>query len=79
MNIVRAIQCAEEAESEIIAIVGRDGGYAGAHADIRILIPCDTAQWVTPVTEGVQSVVLHALACHPLLQVWKAKWEGLQT
>lgn len=77
-NIVRAVQFALIQRAMVFAIVGRDGGYTGKNATHRILIPCDEPKLVTPVTEGVQAVVLHALACHPLLQQSSAKWEGIQ-
>lgn len=81
LNVVRAVEYAVAREADVLAIVGnarsRFGGYAGQQAYVTVLIPCDVPELVTPVTEGVQSVVLHALASHPLLQIQKAKWEGL--
>lgn len=76
-NIVKAINFAKGRSATILAIVGRDGGYAAQKANVSVLIPCDTPELVTPVTEGVQAVVLHALAVHPLLAINKAKWEGM--
>ena len=77
-NIVKAINFAKGRSATILAIVGRDGGHAAIKSHVAVLVPCDTPELVTPVTEGVQSVVLHALAVHPLLAINKAKWEGLQ-
>lgn len=76
-NIVKAINFAKGRSAAILAIVGRDGGHAAKKADVSVLIPCDAPELVTPVTESVQSLVLHALAVHPLLAINKAKWEGM--
>ena len=76
-QLVAAVNLARDAEATVLAIVGRDGGHAYRNSDVTVLVPCDVPELVTFVTEGVQSVVLHALAVHPLLAINKAKWEGL--
>lgn len=76
-NLVAAMELARGVGAAILAVVGRGGGYAGRVADVAVLIACDRPEFVTPTTEAVQSVVLHALAVHPLLAVQKAKWEGI--
>jgi D-sedoheptulose 7-phosphate isomerase len=77
LNLVDAMELARGVGAAILAVVGRGGGYAGRVADVAVLIQCDRPEFVTPTTEAVQSVVLHALAVHPLLATQKAKWEGL--
>jgi D-sedoheptulose 7-phosphate isomerase len=77
-QLVRAIQHALSVGAAVLAIVGRDGGYAGQAAHQTVVIRCPVPGFVTPVTEGIQSIVLHALCSHERLQVRKAKWEGLQ-
>ena len=77
-NLVDAMDLARSVGAAILAVVGRGGGHAGRIADVAVLIWCGDFDVVTPVTEAVQSVVLHALAVHPLLAVQKAKWEGIQ-
>lgn len=76
-NLVEAVELARSRGTAILAVVGRNGGHVGHVADVAILIPCDKPEFVTPVTESVQSCVLHALAVHPMLATQKAKWEGL--
>ncbi len=80
-NLVLAVDYARDCGARVLAVVGTartlQGGYAGAASDVAVVIPCDTPEFVTPVVEGCQSVVLHALAVHPKLAVNKAKWEGL--
>lgn len=76
-NLVKAAWHARGRSAQVLVIVGRDGGRLAQIAHVTVLVPCDVPDLVTPVTEGVQSVVLHALAVHPRLAVNKAKWEGL--
>ena len=77
-NLVMACEHALKQGALVFAIVGRDGGAIGRIASVCVLIPCHDPEHVTFVTEGVQSVVLHALAAHPILALKKAKWEGVQ-
>lgn len=81
-NIVNAIVYAQNCGLDVLAIVGDartpGGGYAGEHATVRVVIPCDNRELVTPVVESLQSAVLHAMAVHPLLQQQKAKWESME-
>jgi len=76
-NLVKAAWHARGRSAKVLAIVGRDGGRLAQFADVTVLVPCDVPDLVTPVTEGVQAVVLHALAVHGALAVHRAKWEGL--
>lgn len=79
MNLVNACSLAKERKAKIIAVVGRDGGYAGQVADVSIIIPDVNPQLVTPLTEGFQAVIWHLLVSHPLLQTHQAKWESVRT
>lgn len=76
-NLVNAMDLAYEEGASVLAIIGRDGGYAAKAADCCVLIPVVDQKLVTPISEGLQSVVLHLLASHPVLKVAEAKWEGL--
>lgn len=78
LNLVEAVRCGLEHDATLLAVVGRDGGYAAQWAHEALVIRCPEESLVTPVTEGVQSVVLHALCSHERLQIGKAKWEGLR-
>jgi len=75
-NLVKAVSFAQEIGAAIIGIVGKDGGETAKAATVTILIPQIDEQLVTPVTEGIQSVIWHLLASHPALQANKAKWES---
>lgn len=60
-NLVNAINYAKEIGSKMIAVVSRDGGYAGKNADAVVLIPVVSQERITPHCEGWQAVVWHLL------------------
>lgn len=72
--IVRLIDEAIDFNFSILAIVGRDGGYAAKKADVSIIVPTVNEKHVTPHTEAFQMVILHCLVSHPLLQKRPTKW-----
>lgn len=76
MNLVRAIDYAEEKHAYICGIVGRDGGYTNDRANNCVIIPPLSNDRVTPHTEGLCSVILHLLVSHPFLKVNHTKWES---
>jgi len=78
-NLVSAAKYAKSRATKVIAIVGRDGGYLGKHADVAILVPPVNNDLVTPITEGLQAVIWHLLVSHPLLAQNPAKWEAQAT
>lgn len=75
--LVRALEIAHVRAATIIAIVGRDGGYAATVADACVIVPSVNPSRVTPHTEGFQSVIAHLLVTHPKIQLTPAKWESL--
>ena len=77
-NLVSALQYSKKVGAKIIGIVGRDGGYTAKVADVCVMIPIVNASTVTPHTEAFQSLILHLLVSHPLLQLKMAKWESVR-
>ena len=75
-NLVQAIDYAIWVDARVLAIVGPRGGYAKQKADVCITIPAPK-HLETPVTEGLQSVILHALVSHSTLALSKPKWESI--
>lgn len=75
-NLVNATEFAKESGVSIIGIVGKDGGATAKAATVTIHIPEVDENFVTPLTESIQSVVWHLLTFHPALQANKAKWES---
>jgi D-sedoheptulose 7-phosphate isomerase len=78
VSLVRALDLAREAGARIFGVVGRDGGYTAQVADACVVIPTESAERVTPHTEGLCAVVWHLLVSHPDVQVSSAKWESLR-
>jgi D-sedoheptulose 7-phosphate isomerase len=77
VSLVRALDLAREAGARIFGVVGRDGGYTLQVAEACVVVPTESAERVTPHTEGLCAVVWHLLVSHPELQRSPAKWESL--
>ncbi|MBX9952664.1 MAG: SIS domain-containing protein [Candidatus Obscuribacterales bacterium] len=75
-NLVNALRLAQSIGAVSIGIVGKNGGETAKIATVTILIPEKDEKLVTPLTEGVQAIVWHILAAHPVLQAHEAKWES---
>ncbi|MCX7970645.1 MAG: SIS domain-containing protein [Negativicutes bacterium] len=74
-NLVAAVDYARQQQAAVLAIVGRDGGYAGQQADVAVMIPTVADDLVTPLAESLQAVIWHLLVSHPLLREQAGKWE----
>jgi D-sedoheptulose 7-phosphate isomerase len=74
VNIIKAIEFSKKRKTNVLGIVGRDGGYTKKFGNLVILIPTIDKKLVTPYCESFQSVIWHCLVSHPLLQVKKMKW-----
>ena len=74
-NLVEAIDEAKGRGMDVLGIIGRDGGYTKLRGDIVLVIPTVDEANVTPLTEGFQAVVWHAIVCEPRLMVRDNKWE----
>ena len=77
-NIVGGIGFGLGQGCHIWGIVGAPGGYTAEHACVCVTIPVLNPNYRTPVVEGVQSCVLHALVADPRVAIKKAKWESIQ-
>ena len=77
-NLVHALESAKTVGATIVAIVGRDGGYAAEVADACVIIPTVNPETITPHTEAFQAVVWHLLVSHPGLKVAPTKWESVR-
>ncbi|MDO8794527.1 MAG: SIS domain-containing protein [Vicinamibacterales bacterium] len=75
-NLVRALEYARILGTQILGIVGRDGGYTAQVADACVIIPTVNAETITPHAEAFQAVVWHLLVSHPAVKVAQTKWES---
>ncbi len=78
VNLVHALDYAENVGAKIFGIVGRDGGYTSKIANACVLIPTVNPETVTPHTESFQSLILHLIVSHPALKVSEMKWESIK-
>jgi D-sedoheptulose 7-phosphate isomerase len=76
-NLVAALKFAKSVGAKIIGVVGRDGGYTAAVADVCVLIPTVNPLHTTPHTETFQAVIWHLLVSHPAVKVKPTKWESM--
>ena len=76
-NLVRALQYAKTVGSQVLGVVGRDGGYTAKVGDAVCIVPTVNADAVTPHSEAFQAVIWHLLVSHPALKLKQTKWEGV--
>src|ERR1700737_4525845 len=75
-NLVRALQYGRQVGTQIVGVVGRDGGYTAQVADACVIVPTVNPDNVTPHAEAFQAVVWHLLVSHPKLKANQTKWES---
>lgn len=75
-NLVLALKYAKGLGSQIVGIVGRDGGYTAQVADACVIVPTVNSDNITPHAEAFQAVVWHLLVSHPAVKVAATKWES---
>ena len=59
---------------KIISIIGKKDGYAAKNSSVTLVFNISQKEYVTPITEGLTSVVWHLLVTHPKLKSNKTKW-----
>ncbi len=77
-NLVQALDYAKEIGSQVVGIVGRDGGYTAKMADACVIIPTINSDNITPHSEAFQAVVWHLMVSHPALKSVQTKWESVR-
>jgi D-sedoheptulose 7-phosphate isomerase len=75
-NLVLALQFAKQLGTQVIGVVGRDGGYTAQVADACVIVPTVNPDNITPHAEAFQAVVWHLLVSHPDLKMAQTKWES---
>jgi len=74
MNIVNAIKYAKKIGSNIVGIVGKDGGYTKKLGNAVVVIPTLNYSHITPITEGLQAIIWHLIVSHPKLKINETTW-----
>jgi D-sedoheptulose 7-phosphate isomerase len=76
-NLVLALKLAQEVGAHIIAIVGKDGGYAAKVAHACVIVPTVNPANITTHSEAFQAVIWHLFVSHPDLKLNQTKWESV--
>jgi|TARA_B100002019_G_C21175183_1_gene550737 D-sedoheptulose 7-phosphate isomerase len=76
-NLIKAVDYAKQIGSNIIGVVGRDGGYVMKNSESVLLVPIVNPENITPHTEAFQAVIWHLIVSHPLLKKNQTKWESI--
>jgi D-sedoheptulose 7-phosphate isomerase len=76
VNVVNAIEMAQERGALIYGVVGAPGGTLAELAAVAVIIEAP-ADLTTPLVESYQAVVWHALVSHPELAAQQGHWESL--
>lgn len=74
LPLVRRIDQALAKGLRVLGICGRIEGHLAQRGHCVVVVPCPAPERLTPHTEGWQSVILHCLVSHPLLQQARTKW-----
>jgi D-sedoheptulose 7-phosphate isomerase len=74
VNIVRAVDLAQQRGMTVFGIVGRAEGHTARNGDFVITVPVVAPERITPHSEAFQAVLWHALVSHPDLQLIATKW-----
>ena len=74
MNIVYALRYASKIGSNIVGIIGKNGGFTKNLGDSIIIIPTVNNSYITPQTEGFQAIIWHLLVSHPKLKINNTIW-----
>jgi D-sedoheptulose 7-phosphate isomerase len=77
VNLVHALELAQQVGARIYGIVGRDGGFTKRVAAACVVVPVVSAERITPHTEGFCAVIWHLLVSHPELKRSATKWESV--
>lgn len=74
LNLVKAIDYAKSINSKSLAIVSHLGGYAKDHCDICLIINVNKSEYITPISETLQSYLWHMIVTHKDLKLNDTKW-----
>jgi len=74
VNLINACQQAKNFGSQVFSIIGREGSEIESLSNVCIVIPSFFKEFITPISESMQSVILHLIVSHPLLKKHNTTW-----
>ncbi len=77
VNLVRAVELAQDVGARIFGVVGRADGATAEAADACIVVEAPPERR-TPHVEEFQAIVWHLLVSHPALATAPGKWESVE-
>jgi D-sedoheptulose 7-phosphate isomerase len=77
MNIVEAVEYAKNIGASVAGVVGRREGVTAQLGDCVVVLDRAPSDLMTPLVEGFQAVLWHALVSHPRLCVKSGTWESV--
>jgi D-sedoheptulose 7-phosphate isomerase len=77
VGVVRAVELAREVGAQVFGVVGRSDGATALEATSCVVVPAPPER-ITPLVEGFQAIVWHAIVSHPALALAPGKWESLE-
>ena len=77
VNLINAIDYAKKIGTQIVGIIGRDGGYTKNNSNSCVIIPTQTNDTITPHAESWQAIIWHLIVTDPRILAYSNKWESL--
>ena len=74
LNLIEAIKYGKKQNAKIFGIIGPNGGYTFDHGDNVVKLPNIKNNFVTPISESLQSVIWHSIVSDPRLKVNETTW-----
>ncbi len=74
--LVNALELAQDRNTPIVGIIGKEEGYTRKVATNSVLVPTVNKNHITPHSESFQTILWHMFASLPQLKVNPTKWES---
>lgn len=74
INLINSIKYAKNKKAQILGIVGRKNSYTYKSSNYVISLPSMPKNYLTPISESMQSLILHCIVSDERLQTIKTKW-----
>jgi D-sedoheptulose 7-phosphate isomerase len=78
VNLVNSIDYSNEVGAKVISIIGKETGYANKNSDACLVFKIQDRNFITPITEGLTSVIWHLFVSHPDLKENQTTWESIK-
>ena len=78
VNLVNSIDYSNEVGAKVISIIGKENGYANKNSDACLVFKIQDKNFITPITEGLTSVIWHLFVSHPDLKENQTTWESIK-